>query len=137
MTHAAVAKARKLGPVFAARARKWDVERTYCWDNIADLVDAGIMGMTIPEELGGLGASYLNVTEVIEEIAKVCTLTARVVVEANMGGISAVMEQRRRKPFAPPSFWRVTNPQFASPNPMQEALRLKCKQRRRGAVVPM
>ena len=27
----------------------------------------------------------------IEEIAKACTLTARIVVEANMGGISAIM----------------------------------------------
>lgn len=50
MTHAAVAKARELGPLFAVRARKWDLERTYCWDNITDLVGAGIMGMTIPEE---------------------------------------------------------------------------------------
>lgn len=91
MSHPTVAKARELGPKFAVRAQEWDVERTYCWANIADLVDAGIMGMTIPKELGGLGASYFDVTEVIEEIAKVCTLTARIVVEANMGGISAVM----------------------------------------------
>lgn len=91
MSHPTVATARTLGPKFAARAQEWDVQRTYCWDNIADLVDAGIMGMTIPKELGGLGASYLDVTQVIEEIAKVCTLTARIVVEANMGGISAVM----------------------------------------------
>ncbi|ABG31335.1 acyl-CoA dehydrogenase, C-terminal domain [Roseobacter denitrificans OCh 114] len=77
--------------MFAARAAKWDRERAYCWDNITDLVDARIMGMTIPKELGGLGASYLDVVKVVEEVAKACTLTARVVVEANMGGISAVM----------------------------------------------
>lgn len=91
MTHPAVAKARDLAPIFTARASTWDVDRTYCWDNIADLVDAGIVGMTLPKELGGLGASYLDVVEVVEEVAKACTLTARVVVEANMGGISAVM----------------------------------------------
>ena len=91
MSHPTVAKARELGPKFAARAQQWDVERRYCWDNIADLVDAGIMGMTIPTQLGGLGASYLDVVEVVEEIARACTLTARIVVEANMGGISAVM----------------------------------------------
>lgn len=91
MTHPTVAKAKALAPVFARRAQKWDVERTYCWDNITDLVDAGIMGMSIPKELGGQGASYLDVVQVVEEVAKVCTLTARVVVEANMGGISAVM----------------------------------------------
>jgi alkylation response protein AidB-like acyl-CoA dehydrogenase len=91
MTHPALANARALAPIFAERAHRWDSDRTYCWDNIADLVDARIMGMTIPKELGGLGASYLDVVEVVEVIAKVCTLTARVVVEANMGGISAVM----------------------------------------------
>ncbi len=49
------------------------------------------MGMTIPKEYGGLGASFYDCALVIEEIAKACTLTARIVVEANMGGISAVM----------------------------------------------
>ena len=49
------------------------------------------MGMSIPREYGGQGASYLDVAMVVEQIAKVCTLTARVVVEGNMGGISAVM----------------------------------------------
>jgi alkylation response protein AidB-like acyl-CoA dehydrogenase len=76
---------------FAARAETWDRSRTYCWDNIADLSHAGLMGMTIPRAYGGQGASFHDVCLVIEEIAKVCTLTARVVVEANMGGISAVM----------------------------------------------
>ena len=91
MTQSARAAARALAPIFAERAHRWDAERMYCWDNIADLVDAKIMGMTIPTEFGGLGASYLDVVEIVEDIAKVCTLTARVVVEANMGGISAVM----------------------------------------------
>ncbi len=91
MTHTALSAARDLAPVFAERAAKWDSKRTYCWENVADLVDARIMGMSIPRELGGMGASFLEVVEVVEEIAKACTLTARVVVEANMGGISAVM----------------------------------------------
>ena len=90
-THPTVLSARDLSPIFAKRASTWDVERTYCWENVADLVDAGIMGMTIPEELGGKGASFLDVVHVVEEIAKACTLSARIVVEANMGGISAVM----------------------------------------------
>ncbi len=83
--------ASELASQFAPRARHWDQSRTYCWDNIKDLTDAGIMGMTIPQSLGGQAASFYDVAVVIEEIAKVCTLSARVVVEANMGGISAVM----------------------------------------------
>ena len=104
MTHTAVAAARNLAPRFESRAATWDVERRYCWDNIADLVDARIMGMTIPKEYGGLGASYLDVVQVVEEVAKVCTLTARVIVEANMGGISAVMAYgtKEQKAFCAP-----------------------------------
>lgn len=83
--------ARELAPTFAARAGEWDKTRTYCWDNIQDLTEAGLMGMTLPRKYGGLGASFYDCVLVIEEIAKACALTARVVVEANMGGISAVM----------------------------------------------
>ncbi len=91
MTHPLVAKAQALAPKFADRAAHWDKTRSYPWPNVQDLVEAGLMGMTIPTEYGGQGADYLTVTEVVEEIARACTLTARIVVEANMGGISAVM----------------------------------------------
>lgn len=91
MTHPFVATARELAPEFERRAAHWDRTRSYCWRNVSDLSDAGIMGMTIPKSLGGHGAGFLDVVGVVEEIARVCTLTARVIVEANMGGISAVM----------------------------------------------
>ena len=83
--------ARELAAKFAPRAAKWDRSREYCWENIADLVDAGLMGMTIPKEFGGRSASYHDTVLVIEEIARACALSARIVVEANMGGISAIM----------------------------------------------
>jgi len=93
-------RARGLAPQFAERAGHWDKTRAYCWENIKELTDAGIMGMTVPEAYGGGGASFHDAVLVIEEIARVCTLSARVVVEANMGGISAIMaygteEQKR------------------------------------------
>ncbi len=47
--------------------------------------------MTIPAAYGGQSASYYDTVLVVEEIARACTLTARVVVESNMGGISAIM----------------------------------------------
>jgi len=49
------------------------------------------MGMTIPPEYGGEGRSFLDTVLVIEEIARSCTVSARIVVEANMGAISTVM----------------------------------------------
>ena len=47
--------------------------------------------MTIPQSLGGQGRSFLDAVLVIEEMAKCCTVTARIVVETNMGAISTVM----------------------------------------------
>lgn len=82
---------RALSPNLAKRAAQWDQSRDYCWDNISELVNAQLMGMSIPERFGGGGASFLQVAQVVEEAARNCTLTARVLVEANMGGISAVM----------------------------------------------
>ncbi|MFK5980409.1 MAG: acyl-CoA dehydrogenase family protein [Rhizobiaceae bacterium] len=84
-------RAIELAPVLARRAHKWDKTRDYCWDNIKDLTDARLMGMSIPTEYGGQGASFYDVVLVVEEIAKACTLSARIVVEANMGGISTIM----------------------------------------------
>jgi len=83
--------ARDLAEDFAPRAAHWDKTRSYCWQNVADMADRGLMGMTIPEAYGGRGASFYDVVLVVEEIAKACALSARVLVEANMGGISAVM----------------------------------------------
>ncbi|MEM1429563.1 MAG: 3-sulfinopropanoyl-CoA desulfinase [Pseudomonadota bacterium] len=88
----AIAAAEALKPTLAQRAPKWDRERTYCWDNIRDLTDARIMGMTLPTAYGGLGASYHDVVKVIESASSACALTGRIVVEANMGGVAAVME---------------------------------------------
>lgn len=96
MKHAASSEpyravARDLAATFAPRAATWDQERRYCWENVTDLANAGLMGMTLPTRLGGKGASWLDTVVVVEEIAKSCTLSARIVVEANMGGISAIM----------------------------------------------
>ncbi len=77
--------------VIAPTARATDQSEQYPWDNVRALTDAGFMGMTIPEAFGGRGLGYLDAVLVIEEMAKVCGVTARIVVEANMGAISAIM----------------------------------------------
>lgn len=84
-------RARELAVIFAKRASHWDQTRSYCWDNVSQLSDAGLMGMTFDPRWGGQGASYLDTVRIVEEIAKACTLSARIVVEANMGGVSAIM----------------------------------------------
>ena len=84
--------AQQLASNFAPRAAKWDQTRFYCWQNVDELVQAKLMGMTIPVKYGGRSASFFDTVVVVEEIAKACTLSARIVVESNMGAISAIME---------------------------------------------
>jgi alkylation response protein AidB-like acyl-CoA dehydrogenase len=76
---------------FRARAAEIDRTEEYPWENIAALREAGLMGMTIPVAYGGLGRDFLDAAIAVEEVAKCCAVTARIVVEANMGGVSAIM----------------------------------------------
>ncbi len=78
----------------AARAAEIDDSRDYPWDTVKLLNEQGFMGMTIAPEYGGQGLTYFDAVLVIEEMAKHCAVTARIVVETNMGAISAVMKVR-------------------------------------------
>src|SRR5215472_11537853 len=85
------ARARELADrVFAERAARWDEREEYPWDNVKDLVAAGFMGLTIPREFGGADAPVLDVVLVIEEVARACGVTARIVVEGNLGVVGAL-----------------------------------------------
>ncbi len=75
----------------AQRAADIDRSEAYPWENVALLRDAGFLGMTIPRSFGGRGASYLDAVVVIEQIARHCGVSARIVVEANMGALGAIM----------------------------------------------
>ena len=77
--------------VVRPRAAEIDAQEQYPWDIVGALTQAGFVGMTIPEALGGQGRAFLDAVLVIEEMAKCCTVTARIVVETNMGAISTVM----------------------------------------------
>ncbi len=86
--HARELATKKIAP----RAADIDRSEEYPWDNVEALTEAGYMGMTIPTEYGGLGLTYLDATLVVEEMAKVCGVTGRIVVEGNMGAIGAIMK---------------------------------------------
>jgi alkylation response protein AidB-like acyl-CoA dehydrogenase len=77
--------------VVRPRAAAIDRDEQYPWDIVKALGEAGFLGMTIPKSLGGQGRSFLDAVLVIEEMAKYCTVTARIAVETNMGAISTVM----------------------------------------------
>ena len=76
----------------APNAAEVDRTESYPWNNVAKLRDAGFMGMTIPKQYGGPGLTFLDATLLIEEMARVCGVTGRISVEANMGAVSAVMK---------------------------------------------
>src|SRR3954468_23346146 len=86
------ARAREFArTVVRPRAAQIDATEEYPWDIVKALTDARFVGMTIPTKHGGQGRSFLDAVLVIEEMAKCCTVTARIVVETNMGAISTVM----------------------------------------------
>jgi alkylation response protein AidB-like acyl-CoA dehydrogenase len=87
------ARARELAEsAVAPRAAETDRAEQYPWDNVRDLTEAGFFGMTIPAAYGGGGRSYLDAALVVEEMARVCGVTGRIAVEANMCAIGAIME---------------------------------------------
>lgn len=72
---------------FKGRVKKWQ-DGTFPYENLDDLAEIGVLGMAVPEEFGGLGLPVLDCVLVLEEIAKVCYVTA-------MAAMSAMGAQNR------------------------------------------
>lgn len=60
---------------FKANAPKY-MDGTFPWENIRKLANIGVLGMSVPEEYGGLGLPVFDTALVLEEIAKTCYVTA-------------------------------------------------------------
>jgi alkylation response protein AidB-like acyl-CoA dehydrogenase len=60
---------------FKANAGKW-MDGTFPWENMKKLANIGVLGMSVPEEYGGLGLPVFDTALVLEEIAKTCYVTA-------------------------------------------------------------
>lgn len=86
-----LARARSVAELIEPFAAETDRTEEYPWHSVAALRNAGLMGMTISRQYGGLGASYLDAVLVIEALSKVCGATGRIAVESNMGAIGAIM----------------------------------------------
>ncbi len=72
-------------------AAEIDRSEAYPFGHAKALAKAGIAGMTIPTEWGGQGASFETVCIAVEEAAKACGISGRIVVDTNMGAIPAIM----------------------------------------------
>ena len=61
---------------FQDRASKYDLEAKFPTENYQDLREAGFLGLTIPAEFGGIGASFETYCKVSAELGRWCGATA-------------------------------------------------------------
>ncbi len=67
------AKARELAEtVMRPLAAKYDEEQTYPWEVQKAIAAAGLSGVWIPEEYGGMGGGVLDLCIVVEEFSRAC-----------------------------------------------------------------
>lgn len=76
---------------FAPKAARWDQNREYPHENLERLRTLGILGMTIPARFGGREQPLLDAVLAVETVAPYCGVTARLIVETNMGALGCVL----------------------------------------------
>lgn len=89
---------------FASQAAKWDQDDAIPPSAIAKIAEMGLLGMSIPEEWGGLGYDARTVVTVIEEIARVSAALAIMVAVHNSVGaypIYAFGTDEQKKKYLP------------------------------------
>ena len=92
---------------FAPRAIQY-LDGTWPAENMRRLAEIGVLGMAVPEEYGGSGLSILDTVLVLEEIGKVCYVTA-------MAALGEVGTQTRIiATYAPEAIKRRVLPRVAS-----------------------
>ena len=81
----------------APRAAEIDTTRTFPWDNLRALGEAGFFGLILSEDAGGLGVSRSHFAHVVAETAKGCASTALIYLSScivekaiELGGQAAV-----------------------------------------------
>ena len=73
-----IARATALATGFAERAGTHDREASFPFENFKELSDAGLLALTVPAALGGLGAGVRDAASVLGIIAKADPSTALV-----------------------------------------------------------
>ena len=71
-----LALAESLGPRFAERAARYDREASFPHENYAELKDAGLLALCVPEKYGGRGADLPTYALVSATLGKYCGATA-------------------------------------------------------------
>ena len=103
-----IASVRELAQTeFKPNAHRW-MDGTFPWENMRKLANLGVLGMSVPEEYGGLGLPILDTALILEEIAKVDYVTAMAVL-GEAGGQTRVIAR-----YAPPSIRERILPRVVS-----------------------
>ena len=77
---------------------------TYPWDVSSMFAQQGLLGITIPEEKGGIGGTLLDAILAIQAVAEFCPKSADVVQAGNFGAVRTFAEyatENQRKKFLP------------------------------------
>ncbi len=75
----------------APYAAKWDAEEHIPRAQIQKYADVGWFGLTLPEKYGGGGYSALDAILIIEEVARHCGVSARIIVDHNFGAVGTIL----------------------------------------------
>ena len=104
---AAVDIARALAPAFAARAEKHDSDGSFPEADVSDLRDRGLLGLMVPERLGGMGADFTTYVRVARELASGSGATALVFnMHASVtGALASLPDELARQLGAPEAFF--------------------------------
>jgi alkylation response protein AidB-like acyl-CoA dehydrogenase len=89
---------RKLEP-----ATEW-LEGEKFWANAKNLADHGFLGLTLPEEYGGMGLNLFDAVLIIEELCRVCPTSGRHAYHASMGiasFINTLGNEEQKKKYLP------------------------------------
>jgi len=87
--------AATLADEFAPRAAQYDENEAFPYENYARLKETGYTVLTIPEELGGLGASLLERIKAQERLAQGCGATA-LAINMHLNVLGLVIDLWRR-----------------------------------------
>ncbi len=94
-----------VGPHFAARAAAHDAADTFVSENYAELKSIGAFSAGIPAELGGGGASYADIAEMLRSLARYCGSTA-LALSMHTHLVAALVWRWQRDPQAVEGFLR-------------------------------
>ena len=91
--------AATLAGEFAPRAAQYDEEASFPYENYARLRESGYTALTIPEELGGLGATLLQRVKAQERLAEGCGATSLAInMHFNVLGILIALWEKFKDP---------------------------------------